>query len=181
MQTSSHSQFALATGELTGLCMSADLLALNTPPGHAWLLGVYDPKTHIVQLITDDFGVQQAVAVRRTPTRPADSVYQTWVWDESAWDWLAKPTLAYRKHGRKAPVLEALAALDIEVSRPTSEITQAQLLGEAPPAAAVLRLTEVLTEKAAWRHLWRQIEDATNEAELAAVPLAPAPPTPSAP
>lgn len=94
-----RSLYVIETGELTGLSMDADdaLLALNTPPGCAWLDGAHNPQRASVQMVTDDFGTQQPVVVPRMPPRPADNDYQTWTWDEAAGGWIAVPTLLARQ------------------------------------------------------------------------------------
>lgn len=148
-----HSLYNLSTGELTGLQMTAEpeLLALNTPPGCAWVAGAHDARRCVVQLVTDDFGAQQPTVAPRTPPRPADTELQTWHWDAGAADWAATPTLALRKLHARAELQALFPALDAALARPLGEITEAQALGEPLPAAAVARLRAVNADKAALR------------------------------
>lgn len=148
-----HSLFSVETGQLTGLQMSADaeLLALNTPAGCAWVDGAHDARRCAVRLVTDDFGAQLPVVVPRTPPRPADTELQTWRWDDAAADWAAVPTLAMRRLIASEPLLAKFAPLDDALARPLGEIAEAQALGEVPPAAAIGRLRSINAEKKALR------------------------------
>ena len=151
MTNPTHSLYDEATGEFTGVMMTADLLAFNTPPGHAWAEGEHDARSRSVRLVTDDFGDQIATVAARTPPRPDGGVYRAWEWDATAEDWRAVPTLAAIKATACAPWLAVLADLDAKAARPTSEIIEAMALGLTPPAAALDRLREVHEEKLATR------------------------------
>lgn len=113
------SLFVIATGELTGVQMlaSEEMLALNTPDGCAWVDGAQDARRTVVQLVTDDFGDQHAVAVPRTPPRPADNAYQTWAWDDDVGDWVAQPTRLWREVRPRAERDQLLVASDWVVMR----------------------------------------------------------------
>lgn len=173
-----HSLFNLSTGELTGLQMSADaeLLALNTPAGCAWVCGAHDAHRCAVRLVTDDFGAQLPVVVPRTPPRPADSELQTWRWDDAAADWAAVPTLAFRRLIAMEPLLAKFAPLDDALARPLGEIAEAEALGELPPAAAIARLRTINADKTALRARLAAIKAAATAADLDALleqPLTP--------
>lgn len=160
-----RSLYVVETGELTGLRMTADaeMLALNTPPGHAWVDGAHDCRRFVVRLVTDDHGEQQAVVDARIPARPADNDYQTWVWDEATGDWRVSPTLAALKIERSKPVIAQLEAIDVRLVRPAGEITQALALGQAIPSEASERLTSLNAQKAALRQFLAEIAAATAE------------------
>lgn len=165
--TAMRSLFDFSTGELTGLRMQASdaMLALNTPPGHAWIDGEHDPRRVRVQLVTDDQGQQHPVAVPRTPERPADSAWVTWAWSEAAGDWVSSPTLAMLQAQARPPVLQLLAELDAKLARPLGEIAEAQALGQPLPAAAVARLQAINADKQALRsHLQAIAATSTVEA-----------------
>lgn len=165
------SLYVIESGELTGMQMlaSEEMLTLNTPPGHAWVDGALDQRRFVVQLVTDDHGTQQAVATPRTPPRPADSEMQTWSWSEDAGDWIATPTLAMLKAQARAQILAMFPPLDAALARPVGEITQAQALGEEPPAAAIQRLQAINADKQALRDRLAAIDSATAKAELDAL------------
>jgi hypothetical protein len=124
-----RSLFNLETGELTGMQMlaSPEMMALNTPRGHAWVDGAHDQRRTLVRLVTDDFGDQHAVAVQRTPPRPADSEMQVWSWSAAALDWVASPTVALLKAQAAALVLGRFPALDAALARPVGEIALAAI------------------------------------------------------
>lgn len=167
-----YSAYIVDTGEITGkriLC-GPELLALNTAPGEAWLLGEVDHRGQRVELRPDDFGnAVVPVVVAWQPDKPAVSEYADWAWDETRREWLYVATLAALKVQRSAPVIEQLAAIDVKLIRPAGEITQAMALGEAVPAAAALRLTTLNADKAALRQFLAQISSATTAAALDAL------------
>lgn len=172
-----RSLYVIETGELTGLCMLADdsMLALNTPPGHAWVKGELDPRRSLVRLVTDDLGEQVPVVDALTPPQPVDSAYQTWGWDETRGDWVATPTLLLQQIRAREPVLVLLEQLDAKQARPVGEIAVAQALGDALPAAAVERLQSINADKAALRGRLAAIAataDADELEALLAVPVA---------
>lgn len=171
-----HSLFRLDTGELTGMQVhgSPEILALNTPPGCAWVAGAHDPRRAVVQLVVDDFGASQPVATPRLPPRPADSDYRTWAWDAALDDWAPAYTLLWHQVQARDPVLAQLAALDTQVARPVGEIAEAQALGQAVPAASLQRLTAINSDKAALRAHLAAIAAAPDIPALQAV-LAAAP------
>ncbi len=114
-----HSQFVIATGELTGFRLSGDqeTRAANTPTGCAWIEGDLDPRHWAVQVLVDDFGSEYFHAVNRMPPKPADSAYQVWRWHEASSDWVASPTRLYREEAPRAERDRLLAASDWVVMR----------------------------------------------------------------
>lgn len=143
------SLYLIQTGELTGLQIDdVEIIAANTPAGYAWVEGVFDARLYTVQTAAGDAGPQLPKAVRRTPPRPADSVYLTWAWSDAAGDWVSTETLAMAKERAQQPLLALLKALDEPVTRAAGEITQAIALGQTAPAAAVTRLQAVNADKA---------------------------------
>lgn len=171
-----HSLYNTSTGELLGprLRASAEIRALNTPPGCAWVPGEHDPARTRVQLIVDDYGSEVATVVPRQPPRPADSDYRTWAWDAALDDWAPAYTLLWHQVQAREPVLVQLAALDTQVARPVGEITEAQALGQPVPGAALERLTAINADKAALRAHLAAIAAAPDIPALQAV-LASAP------
>ncbi|WP_271008639.1 hypothetical protein [Paucibacter sp. B51] len=169
-----YSAYIPATGEITGkriTTASQELLSINSAPGEAWLQGEVDHLGHRVEMRPDDFGnAVVPVVVQYQPPAPADSDWVAWSWSEPLRRWVPVPTLAALKLQASEPLLAALASLDARVIRPSSEIAVAQALGQAVPEAATLRLSGLLAEKEALRHLLRQIQAATTKEELDALP-----------
>lgn len=165
--------FKLDTGEVLSHSMQlpdAATVAANTPPGCGAVSLLIDHLSQRVQLVTDDFGNALPVLVDWQPPAPADDELRTWSWSAGMRRWVPAPTLAALKLQASEPLLAALASLDARVIRPSSEIAVAQALGQAVPEAATLRLSGLLAEKEALRHLLRQIQAATTKEELDALP-----------
>jgi len=148
-----HSQFLLATGELTGMKISnEDDLACNTPAGYAWITGDIDHHGYRVELRPDDFGnASVPVVVPYQPPAPADSQWQTWAWDAASRRYVATSTQAAINRAAAEVIIAQLAELDAKLVRPAGEVTQALALGQSPPAAAVAKLQEINAEKAVLR------------------------------
>jgi hypothetical protein len=142
-----YSYYRLADGLLTGQGSSA----CDPPEGCGAVPGRIDHLSYRVVLVTDDQGVQRPVLVDYQPTAPDGDEWQTWDWDAQTRRYKSAPTLAALKRAANAPLLAELAALDLQIARPVGEVAQALALAEAPPAAALQRLQDINTSKAALR------------------------------
>lgn len=170
-----QSLFNLETGELTGFRVDGDDedRTGNTPPGHAWVRGEFDPRRFVVRVPVGDVGPELPRAEARTPPRPPDSEFQTWAWDDEAGDWIAAPTLVLLKATASAPVLARFAPLDAALARPVGEIAEAQALGEVVPAAAVQRLRGINADKQLLRDRLAAIAAAADAPALQALEAQP--------
>lgn len=163
-----HSLYRIDTGELTGQRsgISDELRLKNTPPGHAWIEGEHDPRTCAVVQSCDEFGELCPGVIRRLPDKPADSIYQVWVWDAATYDWKAVPTMVLEKARACEPILAQFKPLDDALARPVGEVTRAVALGQAAPAGAVQRLNEIEASKEALRGRMAAINACTSAAQL---------------
>jgi hypothetical protein len=170
-----YSAYLAATGEITGkriTTASPELLALNTAPGEAWLLGEVEHLGQRVEMRPDDFGnAVVPVVVPYQPPAPPASEWVTWAWSEPQRRWLAVPTLAALKREANQPLLRQLEALDVSVVRPAGEIAEAMALGLAPAASSLARLRQLNAEKAQIRQQLQAIAASTSAEELASLDL----------
>ncbi|MCZ8076285.1 MAG: hypothetical protein O9341_19370 [Paucibacter sp.] len=182
--TITYSAYIPATGEITGkriTTASLELLALNTAPGEAWLLGEADHVAQRVELRPDDFGnAVVPVVVPYQPPAPPNSDWVTWAWSELQRRWLAVPTLAALKREANQPLLRQLDALDAKVVRPAGEIAEALVQGLAAPPDSLQRLQQLNAEKSQIRQQLQAIAASTSAEALASLdlPRIPLEPTP---
>jgi hypothetical protein len=170
--------FDPATLELAGRSYTgpAAALAANTPAGLVPVLvpELLDPRRHVVRWVTDDHGEQLAVVDARTPAQPAETEWMGWAWDDAAEQWREVPKLKLLQANARRALLGLLTELDGKLTRPLGEILQAQVLGQAVPEAAALRLQAVNADKDAVRARIAAINQAASVAalgELLAAPL----------
>jgi hypothetical protein len=157
-----YSYYRLSDGLFTGQGSSA----CDPPDGCGAISGRIDHLSYRVVLVTDDHGVQRPVLVDYQPTAPEADEWQTWDWDAETRRYKSVPTLAALKRTANAPLLAELTALDVQIARPVGEVAQALALAEAPPTAALQRLQEINTSKAALRAQLLAINAAESAAEL---------------
>lgn len=170
------SLYETATGRLTGdtASLSDELLAINpAPAGFAWVQGLHNPATARVEHGMDDYGNQLPFVVVQTPAPPPETDWMSWRWDAAAAAWREVPKLKLLQANARGPVIAQLAQLDDKLRRPVGEITLAQALNQAPPAAALQRLQAIEADKDALRAHLAAIAAAADVDALGALVAAP--------
>lgn len=163
--------FELATGRITGDRLetnSVDDRDRQTPPGCGWVGGVTHPRAQRVHtLCPDDFGNATVPLLEDwIPPAPEAIVGIAWTWDPTSREWVGSETLDGMKDRLRARAVLKLDELDLQLARPTGEVLQALLAGEAPPAAAVVRIRDVNAAKDAVRQVMQEISAASTAEEL---------------
>jgi hypothetical protein len=168
----------IATGLFTAAQLAGDLELNPPPPGFVWVAGAHSPHTRRASWAVDDFGdVQlQAPIVRvQAPEQPAETAWVSWRWDAAAGRFCEVPKLPLLQANARLPYLDQLAQLDDKLRRPVAEITEAQVLGEPLPEAAVARLRALNADKKLLRDRLAAIASAADAAALAALQATPLP------
>ena len=157
------SQYIIETGAFTGVRITGNdaLLALNTPPGTAWVDGDHDARNR--RCIVEG---GQILVVAWKPDPPPESDNVLWVWDAAAELWCEQLKLPALKVNAKRRYLQQLTVLDGQSSRAVAEILEAQLLGQDPPAYAVERLQTVNAQKTQVRNQLTAIDQVESADDL---------------
>lgn len=96
----------------------ADEVEAHTPLGFVAIEGAYSPTRHFVDLSTIYLSSNTAPAVLPyKPPPPADDQWQTWRWNEAAWQWDSVPTEAALWREVRRQRSQMLAACDWVVAR----------------------------------------------------------------
>lgn len=106
--------YRVDTGEFIGrslTCFESDL-ALNLAEGEGAVDGVSDWLSERVDLVTDDYGVQQPIVRDWQPPAPPADELRTWSWDASERRWRAAPTFAARCAAARAERDRRMQACD---------------------------------------------------------------------
>lgn len=177
MSDDTYTLCAVETGAFTDRQNTggAAMLAINPPPqGYCWVPGAHNPFTRrLAGWTVDDFGEQLPVIEVQTPAPPAETDWTCWDWDAAAEVWREVPKLKLLQANAPLPLIAQLAQLDDLARRPIGEITEAQVLGAAPPAAAVARLLAINADKQVLRTHMAAMAAAASIAELQALQAAP--------